>query len=375
LARGGKERQLLNFPLLIVSSADDVETIRAAFAGGAIDFLSKPLRRALLIVKVERALGVSSVPFEGLVIDAKRMPVRSGSITVGLTSKEMQVMSVLWTAPRRAVSRQELCEELWPRCHVGRKTLDVHLSRLRTKLDGLAVDFESRSDHVLLLRHGEQPCAIRPSSPSGRPMDTLEIDAKRKTVSAKGVRIELTSIQLAMVSLLWNAPGRALSRKELKESLWPRRCMRLQILALQLTRLKRKLRWLDIELESCGERVALRYVEARDERKRTARSDELRIDHERRTVSAGGAVVELTEKQMQIVSLLRSAPHHVLTRDELIKRAWSGGTAAVKGRTLAVLLSRLRRKLNVLNIELSARDDRVSLQFAEHADPSEATLG
>jgi len=371
---GGRARKLLlDVPILIVSSADDVETIRAAFAGGAIDFLSKPFGRALLMVKVERALGVASSvsSSEGIVIDAKRMSVRAGGITVGLTSKEMQIMSVLWTAPGRAVNRRELREGVWPDCHVGKKTLDVHLSRLRTKLEGLAIDFESRGDRVML-RYEEQLGVARPLPPPSRMVssdDGLVIDPKRKTVSAKGIRIGLTAKQLAIVSLLWNAPEKALSREELRDGVWPGRSIGMQILAVQLTRLKRKLRRLDVEFEACGERVVLHYAEGRNDGKGAAEEESatgFTIDAERMAVSAGGVVVELSAKQLQIVSLLWGAPGHALTRDELIEGVWPGGTSTVAKKTLAVQLSRLRRKLNVLNVDLSSRDDRlVSFHCAE----------
>jgi two-component system response regulator AdeR len=134
---------LSDVPFLVVSGLDERETIRAAFQHGAVDFLSKPFGRAALAVKVERILAASP-SFAGIAIDGGRMEVRRpNGQSVELTVKEMQIVSMLWSAPEHTLVRHELRDRVWPNVRVGRKTLGVHLTRLRKKLDAVGVDLQS----------------------------------------------------------------------------------------------------------------------------------------------------------------------------------------------------------------------------------------
>lgn len=145
LKSASAEALLARVPLLVVSGVDEVDVIRSAFAGGALDFVSKPFGKAELLVKVERAL--DAPPSSGVrryTLDVPAMQVRAVTgETAALTAKEMQIAALLWNAPGLTLGREVLYAGLWRDCRVGPKTLDVHLSRLRQKLRPLGLEVKT----------------------------------------------------------------------------------------------------------------------------------------------------------------------------------------------------------------------------------------
>jgi DNA-binding response OmpR family regulator len=66
-------------------------------------------------------------------LDARR--VRVAGAEVELTTKEFDVLAVLAARAGTAVSREQLLDEVWGDAHQAvSRSLDVHLTQLRTKL-------------------------------------------------------------------------------------------------------------------------------------------------------------------------------------------------------------------------------------------------
>ncbi len=59
----------------------------------------------------------------------------------------------------------------------------------------------------------------------------------------------------------------------------------------------------------------------------------------------------LTSKEFQILSLLQQAPQHMVTRNEIIEQIW--GNVQVGSKTLDVHIFNLRRKLNLIQVEIA----------------------
>ncbi|MEX8492917.1 response regulator transcription factor [Sphaerotilus sp.] len=76
--------------------------------------------------------------------------------------------------------------------------------------------------------------------------------------------------------------------------------------------------------------------------------DGIEIDLDRRQVLRGGAEVELTGTEFELLALLASEPHKVFTRDEILSRL-RGHEADVYTRAIDILVSRIRRKLEPLD--------------------------
>jgi len=83
----------------------------------------------------ERLAHISTVP--RLVIDTRGRSVTVDDRTVHLTYKEFELLVHLARSPERPVTRDELLDTVWGRDAVreGTRTIDVHVRRLREKLD------------------------------------------------------------------------------------------------------------------------------------------------------------------------------------------------------------------------------------------------
>jgi DNA-binding response OmpR family regulator len=69
------------------------------------------------------------------------------------------------------------------------------------------------------------------------------------------------------------------------------------------------------------------------------------VSTETRTVTRGGAPVELTPKEFDLLVALLERRGAVISRQELLKEVWGYGNADINTRTVDVHLSELRRKL------------------------------
>lgn len=130
----------ISCPFLVVSSSDEIESLRGCFDRGAKDYITKPFRKAELQVKVERILTDLGSEFE---IDPVALSIssRTGATSV-LTSKEFQIVSMFKRMPGSLLTKEDLLREIWGGIGVSAGALDVHLFNLRRKLIpiGLAVE-------------------------------------------------------------------------------------------------------------------------------------------------------------------------------------------------------------------------------------------
>jgi len=130
-------------PILILSAndqtADRIEGLRA----GADDYLGKPfdftellLRLELLTRRHPQLMNSDNVHIEDMHIDLGRREVRRSGQRIDLTDKEFKLLQVLAEHRGQTVTRSMLLEKVWG-YHFDPQTnlIDVHLSKLRTKID------------------------------------------------------------------------------------------------------------------------------------------------------------------------------------------------------------------------------------------------
>lgn len=148
----GQGSQILDskIPFVVVSVVDDVEILRLCFRKGAIDYLTKPFNKAELAVKVERVLRTpvgetleKSMDFR---LDPFQMVVSIASkASKELTAKEFKILSLFLATPDGRLTKESIYNSIWCRTKVSVKTIDVHLSNLRKKINkvGLRITFHA----------------------------------------------------------------------------------------------------------------------------------------------------------------------------------------------------------------------------------------
>jgi DNA-binding response OmpR family regulator len=140
-----KIRRMAAVPIVVLTARGDERTIVRGLRLGADDYLVKPVRLAELLARMDavaRRSAARTAPADRVVragdveidLDARRVLVAGEEVT--LTTKEFAVLAVLASRPGTAVSRQQLMDEVWGDAYLAvSRTLDVHLTQLRAKLN------------------------------------------------------------------------------------------------------------------------------------------------------------------------------------------------------------------------------------------------
>ena len=139
-------RQKSNVPIIMVTAkADEIDKI-VGFEIGADDYVTKPFSSRELVARIRAVLRryidvdevlVSSIIEVGPVrMDIERHTVSVRGESVPLPLKEFDLLELLLRNAGRVLTRGQLIDRVWGSDYVGdTKTLDVHVKRLRSKLE------------------------------------------------------------------------------------------------------------------------------------------------------------------------------------------------------------------------------------------------
>lgn len=134
------------FPILILTAREHWQDKVNGLNAGADDYVVKPFSATELLARVEavlrrsaaRPLDVERVEVAGRMIDFARREVRAagGGEPRAMSERESDVLRYLARNPGRAVSREELLQNVWGLDPAGveTRTVDMHVARLREKL-------------------------------------------------------------------------------------------------------------------------------------------------------------------------------------------------------------------------------------------------
>jgi len=112
---------------------------------GADDYVTKPYSSRELLARIKAVLRRLAEPEELLPLTLEAGPVRMDverhTVTVGgaptsLPLKEFELLEILLRNAGRVLTRMQLIDRVWGSDYVGdTKTLDVHVKRLRAKIE------------------------------------------------------------------------------------------------------------------------------------------------------------------------------------------------------------------------------------------------
>ncbi|MBX2938903.1 MAG: response regulator transcription factor [Ferruginibacter sp.] len=127
--------------IFLTALGDDNSEIRGLEAG-ADDFLNKPISPNVLLSKVQslfRRIGSddAKVLIAGdLKIDRERFLVTVKGRDIVLARKEFELLALLASKPGKVFLRNEILNQVWgTEVIVGDRTIDVHIRKIRQKLD------------------------------------------------------------------------------------------------------------------------------------------------------------------------------------------------------------------------------------------------
>jgi two-component system, OmpR family, response regulator RegX3 len=139
-------RQTSNVPVIMVSAKDDEVDKVVGLELGADDYVTKPYSPRELLARIRAVLrrgSDSNVDLAPATLEAGpvRMDVERHTVTVGgsdtaLPLKEFELLELLLRNSGRVLTRGQLIDRVWGSDYVGdTKTLDVHVKRLRAKIE------------------------------------------------------------------------------------------------------------------------------------------------------------------------------------------------------------------------------------------------
>jgi two-component system response regulator RegX3 len=138
-------RSKSNVPIIMVTARDTEVDKVVGLELGADDYVTKPFSSRELIARI-RAVMRRGVDQDELIsntieagpvrMDVERHLVSVGGAPVSLPLKEFDLLELLLRNAGRVLTRGQLIDRVWGADYVGdTKTLDVHVKRLRSKIE------------------------------------------------------------------------------------------------------------------------------------------------------------------------------------------------------------------------------------------------
>jgi two-component system, OmpR family, response regulator RegX3 len=138
-------RQRSNVPVIMLTAKDSEIDKVVGLELGADDYVTKPYSSRELVARVRAVLRRQGEPEELVAatiqagpvrMDVERHVVSVGGKQVPLPLKEFELLEMLLRNSGRVLTRGQLIDRVWGSDYVGdTKTLDVHVKRLRSKIE------------------------------------------------------------------------------------------------------------------------------------------------------------------------------------------------------------------------------------------------
>ncbi|MFI3287343.1 MAG: response regulator transcription factor [Rikenellaceae bacterium] len=145
----------IDIPVIFLTALDTEGDLLKGFSLGADDYISKPFSIAEVQARVKAVLSrsgqeeaISTIKVGNVTIDQEAKSVMIDSNQILLTKTEFQLLLMLSQKPSKTFSREELLNKVWGTdVYVEPRTVDVHIARLRKKIEGADVQIISRSGY------------------------------------------------------------------------------------------------------------------------------------------------------------------------------------------------------------------------------------
>lgn len=139
-------------PIIMITAKGETADKVAGLEQGADDYIVKPLDMQEVVARVRalfRRVGgddTGKLSFDNLVIDKQAYDLVIGGKRVDAPPKEIELLYFLAQSPNRVFTRAQLLDDVWGFDYYGdTRTVDVHVKRLREKLEGASDKWELKT--------------------------------------------------------------------------------------------------------------------------------------------------------------------------------------------------------------------------------------
>ena len=134
-------------PVIMLTAKGETNDKVMGLKAGADDYITKPFEMKEVLARMEAVLRrsdrgivekkVRRLVFDNLIIDMDAFELTVSGKKVDTPPKEMELLFYLASSPNRVYTRNQLLDEVWGFDYFGdSRTVDVHVKRLREKLEG-----------------------------------------------------------------------------------------------------------------------------------------------------------------------------------------------------------------------------------------------
>ena len=142
-------REISNRPIIMISAKSDIFDKVLGLELGADDYLVKPFDIKELSARIKAVLrrcqrdsgqvDEEVVKFENIEISLQKYELKLKGKSIDIPPKELELLYFLASNYNRVFSRDQLLDKVWGFDYLGdSRTVDVHIKRLREKLQGVS---------------------------------------------------------------------------------------------------------------------------------------------------------------------------------------------------------------------------------------------
>ena len=136
-------------PVIMLTAKGETDNKVAGLKAGADDYITKPFEMREVLARIEAVLRRTTggsvdaktrrLTFDKLIVDMDAFELTVDGKKVDIPPKEMELLFYLASSPNRVYTRTQLLDEVWGFDYFGdSRTVDVHVKRLREKLEGVS---------------------------------------------------------------------------------------------------------------------------------------------------------------------------------------------------------------------------------------------
>lgn len=142
-------------PIIMLTAKGEVFDKVLGLELGADDYVVKPFEAKEVVARIKavlRRMGknnndtVKEVKYDKLSINLTNYELKVNGVQIDTPPKEMELIYHLASNPNRVFTRDQLLDEVWGFDYYGdSRTVDVHIKRLREKLEGVSDQWELKT--------------------------------------------------------------------------------------------------------------------------------------------------------------------------------------------------------------------------------------
>mgnify|MGYP001329471297 CR=1 FL=1 len=150
-----KIRSVSSTPVIMLTAKGETFDKVLGLELGADDYIVKPFDTKEVLARIKAVLRrvstqtpeqIKEVRYDKLVINLTNYELRVNGVQIDTPPKELELIYHLASNPNRVFTRDQLLDEVWGFDYYGdSRTVDVHVKRLREKLEGVSDQWELKT--------------------------------------------------------------------------------------------------------------------------------------------------------------------------------------------------------------------------------------